>query len=79
MLFEQSGISGDTNLQQAHLKRMAVVGIRAGSAMRVDHTVYSLYKHRVGTGHGMLITNLCLYREKIPYITKQTKETRYSY
>ena len=42
----------------------------------LPYTVYSRYKHTVRTGGGMLITNLCIYREKITYMTKQTKETK---
>jgi len=33
-------------------------------------TVNSRYKHTVGTGGGMLITNVCIYQEKITFMTK---------
>ncbi|RPB20165.1 hypothetical protein L211DRAFT_895019 [Terfezia boudieri ATCC MYA-4762] len=42
-------------------------------------TVNSRYKHTVGTGGSMLITNICLYREKITYMTKWTNKTGNEY
>ena len=42
-------------------------------------TENSRYKHTVGTGGGMLITNICLYREKIIYMRKLTNVTGIRY
>ena len=36
-------------------------------------TVNSHYKHTVGMGGNMLITNVCLYRVEIIYMTKMDK------
>ena len=49
--------------------------LAAGTWRQLSNTENSRYKHTVGTGGGMLITNICLYREKIIYMRKLTNVT----